>query len=179
MKSFFITSLMLILFTTAPLQAQEFPEMDKSPMDIAMFRAQDKTPLIRVIYSRPSKNGREIFGKLQPYGEVWRTGANESTEITLYKDMMIGDKKVEAGTYTLFTLPGEKEWTVILNKDNNTWGAFGYKEERDVVRVTTPVRKTDKAIETFSMAFKPNDNGADLLMGWDNTYVEVPFTATM
>ena len=179
MKSLFITSLMLTLLIAAPLQAQEFPEADKSPMDIAMFRAQDKTPLIRVIYSRPSKNDREIFGELQPYGEVWRTGANESTEITLYEDMMIGDEKVEAGTYTLFTVPGEKEWTVILNKDTNTWGSYGYIQERDIVRVTTPVRKTDKIIESFSMAFRPSDNGADLLMGWDNTYVKVPFTATM
>jgi len=179
MKSLLITSLMLTLLFTAPLQAQEFPEADKSPMDIAMFRAPDKTPLIRVIYSRPSKNDREIFGKLQPFGEVWRTGANESTEITLYKDMMIGDKTVKAGTYSLFTIPSEKEWTVILNKDTDTWGAFGYKQERDIVRVTTPARKTDKTIESFSMAFKPSDNGADLLMGWDNTYVEVPFSTTM
>lgn len=179
MKSFFITSLMLTLLITAPIQAQEFPEADKSPMDVAMFRAQDETPLIRVIYSRPLKNGREIFGKLQPYGEVWRTGANESTEITLYKDMMIGEKKVEAGTYTLFTIPGEKEWTVILNKDTNTWGSYGYTQERDIVRVTTPVRKTDKTIESFSMALQPSDNGADLLMGWDDTYVEVPFTSVM
>jgi hypothetical protein len=179
MKALFITSLMLTLLIVAPLQAQEFPEADKSPMDIAMFRAQDKTPLIRVIYSRPLKNGREIFGKLQPFGEVWRTGANETTEIKLYKDMMIGDQTVKAGTYSLFTIPGEKEWTVILNKDTDTWGAFGYKQERDVVRVTTPARKADKTIEFFSMTFKPSDNGADLLMGWDNAYVEVPFTNAM
>lgn len=179
MKSFFITSLMLTLLFAAPLQAQEFPEADKSPMDIAMFRAQDKSPLIRVIYSRPSKNDRVVFGELQPYGEVWRTGANESTEIKLYQDMMIGDKKVKAGTYTLFTIPGEKEWTVILNKDNDTWGAYGYKKERDMVRITTPVRKADKTIESFSMAFQPSEGGADMLMGWDNTYVQVPFTTTM
>lgn len=179
MKPLIILSFILSLFVITPSQAQKFSELDKSPLDIAMFRAQDKTPLVRVIYSRPAKNDREIFGELQSYGEVWRTGANETTEITLYEDMMIGDKKVKAGTYSLFTIPEEQQWTVILNKDVNTWGAFGYKEERDIVRVKTPVRKSDETIESFSMVFQPTDGGADLLMGWDDTYVKVPFTTSM
>ena len=181
MKSIIITGLLLAFVAITPANAQKFAEMDKSPMDVAMFRGQDKAPLIRVIYSRPAMHERKIFGteqdsSLVPFNKVWRTGANESTEIKLYKDMMIGDKKVEAGTYTLFSIPGEKEWTVILNKDNDTWGAYGYKQERDLVRITTPTRKTSTAIEDFSIVFQPNDNGTDMLMGWGNTYVQVPFT---
>lgn len=182
MKNLVITGLLLAFVAIAPAQAQEFAKMDKSPMDIAMLRGQDKAPLVRVIYSRPAKNERKIFGteadsSLVPYDKVWRTGANESTEVKLYKDMMIGDKKVEAGTYTLFTIPGEKEWTVILNKDTDTWGAYGYKEERDQVRIKTPTRKMSTSLEDFSMAFEPEENGGnDLLMGWDDTYVKVPFS---
>ena len=176
MKSLILTSLTFVLFVLSPnLQAQKFTKMDASPMDIAMFRGQDKAPIVRVIYSRPQKKDREIFGKLIKYDEVWRTGANESTEITLYKDMMIGEETVEAGTYTLFTIPGEKEWTIILNKDMNTWGAFGYKEERDVVRIKTPTRNLATPIEEFSITFQPKEGGADMLMGWDDTYVQIPF----
>ncbi len=181
MKTLVISGLLLAFMAITPARAQKFADMDKSPLDIAMLRGQDKAPLVRVIYSRPAMHERKIFGtekdsSLVPYDKVWRTGANESTEIKLYKDMMIGDKKVEAGTYTLFTIPGEKEWTVILNKDNDTWGAFGYKEERDQVRIKTPARKTSASIEDFSIVFEPEDGGgSDMLMGWDDTYVKVPF----
>ncbi|MGB3775442.1 MAG: DUF2911 domain-containing protein [Leeuwenhoekiella sp.] len=170
---------MLALLIVAPAHAQKFAEADKSPMDIAMLRSQDKTPEARIIYSRPAMNGREIFGKLIPFDEVWRAGANESTEVTLYNDMMIGDKKVNAGTYTMYTIPGQQEWTVILNKDVNTWGAYGYKQERDVVRIKAPVRKADAPIEMFSIVFEPNDSGADLLMGWEQSYIKVPFKTVM
>ncbi len=155
-------------------QAQKFSELDKSPLDIAMFRGQDKAPRVRVIYSRPQKKGREIFGKLEKYGEVWRTGANESTEIKFYRDMMMGDTMVPAGTYTLFTVPGKNEWTVILNKDLDTWGAYGYKKERDLARFTTPARKTAAPIESFSISFQPTEAGSDMFLGWDETYIQVP-----
>ena len=147
----YLVKTLVIAFLLAGLnvEAQKFSEPDKSPLDIAMYRGQDKAPRVRVIYSRPQKKGREIFGKLEKYGEVWRTGANESTEIKFYEDMMVGDKLIHAGTYTLFTIPGQKEWTVILNKDLDTWGAYGYKKERDLVRFTTPARKTAAPIESF------------------------------
>ncbi|MGO4912178.1 DUF2911 domain-containing protein [Leeuwenhoekiella sp. W20_SRS_FM14] len=178
MKSLIISSFLLTFLVMGnTVNAQKFSELDKSPLDIAMFRGQDKAPRVRVIYSRPQRKGRDVFATkdgLQKYGEVWRTGANESTEIKFYKDMMLGDKKVIAGTYTLFTIPGEKEWTVILNKDLDTWGAYGYKEERDLVRFTTPVHKTAAPIESFSISFQPTEAGSDMFLGWDDTYIQIP-----
>ncbi|WP_423146444.1 DUF2911 domain-containing protein [Rubrolithibacter danxiaensis] len=165
-------------------QAQEsFPPLDKSPADIAYFPANasfekdlSKSPIIKVVYSRPHKNGREIFGVLEQYGKVWRAGANESTEIKFFKDVKLGDKKIEAGTYSLFAIPQKDNWTIIINKQTDKWGAYTYDEAKDVARVTVPVKKSDKVIEDFSIAFKDAPNGASMLMGWDQTIVEVPFT---
>lgn len=153
----------------------KFSKMDASPMDLAMYRDQNDAAVARVIYSRPQKRNREIFGKLIPYGEVWRTGANEATELTLYQDMKVADAVVKAGTYTLYTIPGETEWTVILNNKTNTWGAYEYTSKEDKVRINVPVRQAPNTIEALSMAFQESDKGADLLIGWDDSYVKVPF----
>ena len=180
-----IMMLVAIVFATSVATAQDkmtkdsdkvnFSKMDVSPLDVTLFRNEKKEPIARVMYCRPQMKDREIFGNLVPYGKVWRTGANEASEVTFYRDMTVGGKKVSAGTYTLYTIPNEKEWTVILNKANNVWGAYDYKEEMDVVRINVPVRTSPKPIESFSMAFKPVENGTHLMMGWDNTYVEIPF----
>jgi hypothetical protein len=153
----------------------KFSKIDASPMDLALYKDKNDAAVARVIYSRPQKRNREIFGKLVPYGEVWRTGANEATELTLYKDMKVGDAMLKAGTYTLYTIPGEKEWTVILNSQTNTWGAYQYSQEEDKVRINVPVRKAPNTIESLSMAFQESKKGADLLIGWDESYVKVPF----
>lgn len=178
MKSIIIKSILVVaLIFSSTANAQKFSELDKSPLDIAMFRGQDKAPRVRVIYSRPQKKDRDVFAEedgMEKYGKVWRTGANESTEIKFYKDMMVGDKKVPAGTYTLFTIPTEDEWTVILNKDLDTWGAYGYKEERDLLRFKTPAHKTPAPIEAFSISFQPTENGSDMFLGWDDLYIQVP-----
>ncbi|UGU16801.1 DUF2911 domain-containing protein [Sinomicrobium kalidii] len=155
--------------------AQKFSGLDKSPCDIAYYRTGRKAPPIaKVIYSRPQKKGRPVFGTLVPFDKVWRTGANEATEITFFKDVMFGDKEVKAGTYSLFTIPGMKEWTVILNSDTDVWGAFDYDEANDVARTTAAVSSGSKALEAFSITFEPNDNGADMYLGWDTTRVKVP-----
>lgn len=157
--------------------APNFSKLDASPMDLAMYRDENNNPVARIIYSRPQKRDREVFGKLVPYGEVWRTGANESTELTLYEDMKVADEVIEEGTYTLYTIPEEKEWTVILSKETHTWGAYEYADRNDVVRINVPVRQTPNTIEAFSMAFEraENGDGANLLFGWDDSYVKVPF----
>lgn len=177
-----LTMLALFTFQSDLLIAQEnpadgpnFPKIDASPMDLAFYRNADDEAVARVIYSRPQKRNREVFGKLVPYGEVWRTGANEATELTLYKDMTVADAEVKAGTYTVFTIPQENEWTIILNKRVHTWGAYEYSDQEDLVRINVPVRTSPTSIESFSVAFEPKENGADLLMGWDDKYVAVPF----
>jgi len=168
---------LLLAFLTIPnLTAQDFSDIDKSPMDVTIIRNQNHSPMARVIYSRPSKNDRDIFGNLVPYGKVWRTGANEATEITIYNDMSISGQKIPAGTYTLYTIPNKTEWTIILNKNINIWGTTSnYDSEKDLIRIKAPARTAAATIEDFSMAFQPIDNGANLLMGWDDTYVEIPF----
>lgn len=179
-------ALLLCLCTTLALvgQAQSFRAVDKSPLDAAYFpdnfahdRKGDEKAMVRVLYSRPNKNNREVFGSLVPYGKVWRTGANESTEIKFYQDATIQGKKVKAGTYSLFTIPGETEWTIILNSDLDYWGAFKYKQENDVLRVTVPAKKTTEVLENFAIQFaKGTGNEAIMRMAWDTGLVEVPMS---
>ena len=155
--------------------AQEFKGLDKSPMDAASFPSDYKISekLVKVIYSRPQLNGRAL-NTLAENGKVWRTGANESVEITFYKDAIFGDAKIKAGTYSLFTIPGENEWVVILNSDLNTWGSYFYNEKNDKAKVTVPVTKSNESLEAFSVAF---DREGTMHMGWDNVRIAVPIKA--
>lgn len=164
------------IFSFQNLLAQNFPEMDASPMDLAMARPNKKSqPLARVIYSRPQKKGRDIFGGLVPYGEVWRTGANEATELDIYVPLKFGNKVLKPGTYTLYTIPDQESWTIIINSDTNVWGAFSYKKEKDVARIEVPCEQAAAPIESLSMIFKTDSKGTVLMIGWDDHYVEIPF----
>lgn len=160
----------------------KYPIVDPSPMDALYYplnavkvKKDDMSmPIIKVLYSRPSKKGREVFGVLEQFDKVWRLGANENTEICFSKSVNIGDKKVKAGTYSLFAIPSKDKWTIILNKQTDRWGAFSYDESKDIVRVVVPTTKTEKVIETFSMTFTDFAAGANLFMAWDNTQVMLP-----
>lgn len=152
-----------------------FSKMDVSPLDVELLRDENEEPLARVLYSRPQKRDRQVFGKLVPHGKVWRTGANESTELTLYEDMMIGNERIEAGTYSIYTIPEEDQWTVIINNSTNRWGAYDYNQEEDVARIQVPVKRSQNSIEAFSMTFDSTDDGGRLYMGWDDRYIELPF----
>ncbi|MDO6598198.1 DUF2911 domain-containing protein [Oceanihabitans sp. 2_MG-2023] len=166
----------LMLFTFN-LNAQDFTGLDKSPMDAAYFPSSHKeaNKLIKVVYSRPQLKERSLE-KLAPNGKVWRTGANEAAEITLYKDMKLGNTLIKAGTYSLATIPGEKEWTIIINSDLNAWGSYSYKEANDVARISVPVGSSEKTIEAFSIAFNEAKTGVDMYLGWDKVVVKVPFS---
>lgn len=170
-------TLMLALVLTTGISAQEFSGIDKSPMDMAAYPTDYKVSekSVRIIYGRPQLKGRSM-DELAPTGKVWRTGANEAPEITFYKDVKFGGKDVKAGTYSLFTIPGEEVWTVILNKNLNQWGSYFYDEASDVARVTVPNGSDAASLEEFSIAFKDVDGGAQLVMGWDKTRVAVPIT---
>ncbi|MGG5485384.1 DUF2911 domain-containing protein [Meridianimaribacter flavus] len=161
-----------ILLVSFSMNAQDFKDLDKSPMDAAAFpsshRVSEKT--VKVIYSRPQLKGRTVQS-LAPNGEVWRTGANEATEITFYKDVTVGDKKVKAGTYSLFTIPGEKSWTIIINSDVDVWGAYSYNKDNDVARVEAPVSEGKKSLEAFSIAF---DDEGSMHLAWGTLRVAVP-----
>ncbi len=161
---------MTVLFSNEII-AQKFEPLDKSPMDAASFPSSYKISdkIVKVVYSRPQLKGRDL-AKLAPAGKIWRTGANEAAEITFYKDVVFGGEKVKAGRYSLFTIPNEGEWTVILSTARNVWGAYFYKQDEDVVRVKGKVSKSDDTIEAFSMIFDDNMN---LHMGWGDTIVSV------
>lgn len=144
-----------------------------SPLDVASYKYKDT--YVKVMYGRPSKNNREIFGKLVPYGPVWRTGANEATEITLTRDVSIQGKTVAAGTYSLFTIPQEKNWTIILNKEVGQWGAYNYNEKQDIGRWVIPVTKTtEKLLEVLTISFENKNNIANLLICWDDVCITLP-----
>lgn len=130
------------------------------------------TTEISITYGRPSVNDRNIWGNLVPYGEVWRTGANESTAITFSDDVTIEGKKVEAGTYSLYTIPGQDKWTVILNS-KLSWGTQ-YDKSQDVARVTVEPTKANH-VEQFMIYFEEVTNSsAECVLHWKNT--KVPFT---
>lgn len=165
------------------VQAQP-PLLDKSPMDMSYFphnyptlKAQDKlttTPLARIIYSRPEKAGRQIFGELIEYNKIWRLGANEATEIEFFQPVTIGNTKVKKGRYTLYAIPATDKWTIILNKQTDIWGSFRYDEAKDILRTTIPVEKNDAAIELFTMHFEKASNGCSLFIYWDDVKVSLP-----
>ena len=161
---------------SSELSAQEFSGLDKSPADIAIYRPEKgAAPLIKVVYSRPQLKGRQIGVDLATFGEVWRTGANEATEIRFYQDMMLGDQTIAAGTYTLFSIPGKDSWTIILNTDNDVWGAYSYDQDKDALRFDVPAGSDSKSLDAFSIAFEPVADGANMHMGWGTTRVSVPF----
>ena len=166
----------LTMLVSTNVQAQKFPPLDKSPLDLASFPNRGADKLIKVFYSRPQLKGRTVGKDLAPYGKIWRTGANDATQIQFLTDMKFGGKTIKTGAYSLFTIPGEKEWTVIISSDVDNWATSGYKESNEVARVTVPVTTGDKSLEAFSMAFEKTDDGAHLHMGWDKVRIAVPFT---
>ncbi len=170
------TLALALVFSTNAI-SQEFGGMDKSPADIAAFPSSYKEAdkLVRVTYSRPQLKGRSM-AELAPAGKVWRTGANEAVEIVFYKDAKVGGTDIKAGAYSLFTIPGDKEWTVILNSKLNQWGAYSYDESADMARVKAAASKGGESLESFSIAFKDADGGADMVMGWGTTRVSLPVT---
>ncbi|NJX14730.1 DUF2911 domain-containing protein [Tamlana crocina] len=167
-----VTTMIICVFAlllSGNVMAQKFAKLDKSPLDISYYRtSRNATPMAKVIYSRPQLNGRDL-SQLAPNGKVWRTGANEAAEIKFYQDTQFGGKSVKAGTYSLYTIPGEKEWTVILSNDTDVWGAYNYNESNDALRVQAPVT-IGEPIEAFSIAFDDNQ----MFLAWGTVRVAVP-----
>jgi hypothetical protein len=173
--SIFLFALLVVIGSS--VNAQEFSKLDKSPMDIAAFPTSYKEANkdMKLIYSRPQLKARKL-SKLAPNGEVWRTGANEAPELVLYKDFNLNGTKIKAGSYALLTIPGEKEWTIILNSDLNAWGSYYYNKENDVARITVPTTYASDSLEAFSIVLDGEDGNITMHMGWDTVRVAVPFT---
>src|SRR5690606_2097771 len=130
---------------------------------------------VKIDYSRPSLKGRKMFGAQVPYNSVWRTGANKVTNITFSRDMEINGLKVAAGRYALLSIPSTTEWTIILNKEAEAWGAYTYKESEDVLRFKVKSEKLKSTIEHFTIRFDDfTPTEANLVIEWENTRVKFP-----
>ena len=170
----------LVFLAATPALAQKTIPPAKAPVSPLEMAAKklDDTTYVKVTYGSPRiqdpKTGqkRVIFGKLVPYGEVWRLGANAATELTTTGDLELAGKRLPAGTYSLFTIPHADKWTLIVNKDVGEWGAYKYNKDNDVLRVDVPATKSADTYEAFTIAF--DDKGTALNFSWENTQVSVP-----
>lgn len=164
---------------------------DASPLDLAQYPSMSRfrnfiekeeelaaaEPKVRVVYSRPQKKGRKLFGELVKYGEPWRLGANETTTITFFEDVMIGGKDVKKGTYGLMAIPNEKEWEFVIHKNVVSWGVANHDEETNVASIKVPVSSHTESMEALSMTFdKQDDKNVHLVVAWDKTLVRMPIT---
>jgi hypothetical protein len=165
-----LASLVLTLATLASAQ------MEKSKRPSPPASAECKLPdgkTVKTDYSSPRMKGRKIYGGLVPYGEVWRTGANEATTFVTDADLTIGGKEVPAGSYTMFTVPTESSWTLIINKKTGEWG-IPYKYESDeLVRVPMKVSTLPSPVEDFTISYKPSHGGCMLHLDWATTRASV------
>ncbi|MCK0130143.1 DUF2911 domain-containing protein [Flavobacteriaceae bacterium F08102] len=169
-----VFSLILFLFVASSSFAQGYVALDEAPHDIAYYReSKIAPPLVKVLYGRPKKQEDVVFGKEVPYGKIWRTGANEATEVKFYKDVQFGEIKVPAGTYVLLTIPYKDEWEIILNSQLDVWGAFQYNPNYDIARMTVPVSRGEE-LAVFSIDFSEKRDKIQMVLGWGQTRVYVP-----
>ncbi|MEX0636375.1 MAG: DUF2911 domain-containing protein [Ferruginibacter sp.] len=180
-----LLTVMYFLFTCLASFAQvKIIPLDKSPLDVCYFpenypmlKIQGKAydPLLaRLIYSRPSKGNRVVFGELIAYGKLWRLGANEATEIEFFQNVKIDNEKLKKGRYTVYTIPEANKWTIIFNKENDTWGSFGYDAKKDVAKITVPVQTVSDSVEVFTISLDKISSGFNMNIAWDNTKVNLP-----
>lgn len=158
--------------------------MDASPMDLAQYPSNSRfsnfveeaeAAKVRVVYSRPQKKDRVIFGELVKYGESWRIGANETTEITFFEDVKVGGKEVKAGTYGIMANVEKDKWEFVLHNNIPSWGVYNHKEDKNVAKVSAPVSANPTAVEALTIIFdKKDDKNVHMVVAWDKTLVRMP-----
>ncbi|PKL84348.1 MAG: hypothetical protein CVV24_00630 [Ignavibacteriae bacterium HGW-Ignavibacteriae-3] len=163
MKKYLVILLAVGLFGTAINAQIEFPRV--SP-NAAVSQTVGYTN-ITVTYCRPSVHERTIWGALVPYGQVWRTGANEATTIQFTTDVVVSGNKVPAGRYSLFTIPTKEEWTIILNKTDKQWGAYNYKQEDDILRFTVKPSEASFNEQLMFSFSNVSNSSAVLVLNWE------------
>ncbi|RPD45855.1 DUF2911 domain-containing protein [Hymenobacter sediminis] len=164
----FLLTLLLLVVAAACTQKKNPDEKPARPSPAAVVTATTGRATFRISYSRPSAKERKIFGGLVPYGQVWRTGANEATTFSVDQDVTVQGKPLPAGKYALFTIPGPKEWTIIFNKTPNQWGAYEYQEADDVLRVKATPTTAFQSLEQFLITA---DKSGRVTLAWENTQV--------
>ena len=173
----FIFAVMATSCSEDPEPQQPDPEHRKSPIAIASTTHQPTDTYVKIVYGQPYKRGRTVFGDLEAYGEVWRTGANEATEITTTKPIQFNGNRIDAGTYAIFSIPRPNTWTIILNDSLGQWGAFEYDKQYDRLRTDVPSQSTNQVTEAFTIQFAEiSGDSSSIVMQWDTTRVEIPIT---
>ena len=168
-----ITYIIICIFCISFISnAQDQAPVRSSPLAVVVAKSKDT--YLKIIYGQPQKRGREIFGKLVPFGQVWRTGANEATELTITRDILLNSILLKAGTYSIFTIPQKDSWTVIINGELGLWGSYNYNQKLDVLRFDVPVKVSDKLYEAFTIAIDQRNESADLSFAWDVTRISIP-----
>jgi len=183
---FFSLIVGVLCYSTSVFSQPNPTVLDLSPMDMSYWPANypllkmdgkvKDAPVARIIYSRPQKRGRAIFDSLIKYNQLWRLGANEATEIEFFKNVNINGKPITKGRYTIYCIPDSSKWTLIINKDNFTWGNFTYDQKKDVLRKELPLQKSNQMVEVFSMYFEDKKSFANLIILWDNAKVVLPIS---
>jgi len=177
MKFRYLLPLILGVLLALPATAQERANEEIRASPNAVVGQTIGMTDVLITYGRPSVRDRDIFGDLVPYDAVWRTGANEATTITFSEDVMIEGQPLAAGTYSVFTIPGEDEWTVIFNSVANQWGAYDYDAASDVLRVTVEAEESDfSELMTFSFD-EVGETEGELVLHWDETAVPLTISA--
>lgn len=170
-KILFVLTTLLSLTATAQIKMPAASPTQTLIQDFGLGK-------IEIVYSRPGLKGRAAFGNgslLAPTGIVWRTGANAATKVTFSDPVTIGDKTLAAGSYGLFTIPGENEWTIIFNTNSKGWGSFEYKEAEDVVRLKVKPEMTSNNTETFTIGVgNITPETATISLKWAKTMVNIP-----
>ena len=170
MKSITVYCIALLALSVASAQAQDL----RIPQPSTLQTIQQEFGLgqITIAYCRPNVKGRKIFGVTEPYGHVWRTGANAATKFKLTDSVTIEKQVLAPGEYALFTIPGAHEWTIIFNQTAVQWGAYSYDSTKDVLRLKVKPAKLNKKLETFTIQFANTfSDNTDLQLFWENTVV--------
>lgn len=174
MKKLLLSSIAITCFAILSIAQVKMP----APSPTQTVKQDFGIGTIELIYSRPSAKGRKVFGDLVPFNKLWRTGANAATRLTFSEPVEMGGKKIDTGTYVLYTIPGVDNWEIILNKGLENWGIDGYKETQDIVRFKVEPMKMKKKLETFTIEFsdvKPETCSLDIK--WEKTSVSIPVMA--
>jgi len=186
MKKQLVYILFLSLISLSPFAQQKPADLDKSPMDVSycppnypilkMNGKATEQPIARLLYSRPQKNGREIFGGIVIQGELWRLGANEATEIEFFRNVKVAGKMLLKGRYTMYAITNGDSWTVIFNTDRDIWG-LAHNPKKDVLKIEAKVQNTESVTEAFTMYFEPvKANNYQFVIAWDKSKASFPFS---
>jgi hypothetical protein len=189
MRKILLLPFCFILFQ---VNAQSFPDLDKSVLDLAYYpnnSAHDLTftktndekaavlTKIKISYSRPMAKGRKVFGGLVKYKEPWRLGANETTEVTFYSSVKIGENILFPGTYAMYCIPENDKWILKIHPTINGWGVYNFDFSKELASVSSPIKNSSETIEALSMVMYKAESGTVLLkIGWDKSYAEFPIT---